>query len=95
MNARDEFLALLTDAAEDIGADLATSKDEVAAFMAERSDHLSTITTEPGFGRAVQREAVSVAMMAGLEVSDTAHGVDQRWFGLIGGALRIAAIALV
>ena len=95
MNARDEFLALLTDAATDIGADLQANKEEVAAFMAERSTHLSTIAHEPGFGRAVQREAVSVAMMAGLEVSDTARGLDQRWFGIIGGALRIAAIALI
>ena len=95
MNAKDEFLALLIDAAEDIGADLKTSKEEVAACMAERAEHLSTITTEPGFGRAVQREAVSVAMRGGLEISDTANGLVQRWFGIIGGALRIAAIALV
>lgn len=95
MNTTEEFLALLTDAAEDLGADLEANKEDVAAFMASRSDHLATITHEPGFGRAVQREAVAVAMEAGLNISDTASNVDQRWFGMIAGALRIAAVALV
>ncbi len=95
MNTKDEFLALLTDTAEELGADLADAKDELAAYMAERSTHLSLISQEPGFGRAVSREAQNVAMRAGLNVSDAATGVDQRWFGVISGALRIAAIALV
>lgn len=95
MNAKDEFLAMLTDAVKDTGADLAASKEEVAVYMAERAQHLSLITHEVGFGAAVIREANNVAMKAGLSVSENAGRADSRLFGMIGGALRIAAIALV
>lgn len=95
MNVRDEFLAMLTDALEDTGVDLSESKEVIAGYMAERSAHLSTIAHEVGFGRAVTREANSIAMRAGLEVSSNANAVHSRLVGFIGGALRIAAIALL
>lgn len=95
MNPIDDFRALLEDAIDETGASLSTSSDELAAYMSERSMHLSTITAEPGFAQAVKREATNVAMRAGLEASENAAAVDQRLFGMIAGALRIMAIALV
>lgn len=95
MNARDEFKNMLQDALDETGADLEQTSDEIADYMAERSLHLSTITGEPGFGRAVHREALNVAMRAGLETSADAQAIDQRLFGMIAGALRIVALMLV
>ena len=95
MNVAKEFLALITDAVEETGADLADTKEAIAIYMAERATHLSTIAHEPGFGQAVIAERNNVAMRAGLEASADAAAVDNRWLGMIGGALRIAAIALI
>ena len=95
MNWEEQFKLMLADAEKRTGVDLEKSKDELAKFMSERSLHLSTITAEPGFDRAVAREAQSVAMAAGLEVSDVSRGMDQRIFGMIAGGLRILAMALV
>lgn len=95
MNAKAEFLKLLEDAAEETGVELQASREEVAVYMDERATHLSTISHEPGFGRAVQREAVSIAMKAGIEISENATAVESKWFGIIAGAIRIAALALI
>lgn len=94
MNAANEFENLLRDAVATTGAELAASSAELAAYMAERAAHLSTISAEPGFAQAVEREASNVAMRAGLEASDQARAADQRLFGMIAGALRIGAAAL-
>ena len=95
MDVAKEFLDMITDAVEETGADLTESKEEIAAYAAERAQHLSTIAHEPGFGQAVVAERNNVAMRAGIEISDDAAAVDSRWIGMIGGALRIAAIALI
>ena len=94
MDAKAEFLNMLDDAVEDTGLELSKSREEIAAYMAERADHLSAIVEEPGFGRAVIAERNSVAMFIGLEVSDNAHAADHRALGWIAGALRIAAVVL-
>tara|TARA_R110000822_G_scaffold120633_3_gene254144 strand:- start:7173 stop:7460 length:288 start_codon:yes stop_codon:yes gene_type:complete len=95
MNVAEEFLALIEDAVAETGTDLAETKELVAGYMAERATHLSTIAHEPGFGQAVIAERNNVAMRAGLAISADAAAVDNRWIGMIGGALRIAAIALI
>lgn len=94
MNIADEFLGLIDDAFVDAGRDLDLSREEVAAYAAERADHLSAIVHEPGFSEAVIAERDNIAMKLGLEVSENAHAADHRVLGWIGGALRIAAIAL-
>ena len=91
----NEFRDLIHDAVEETGADLSKTKDEVAVFMSERALHLSTLTTEPGFGQAVTAERDNVALFAGLKTAEAADATGQRLLGLIGGAIRIAALALV
>lgn len=98
MNTKQEFENLLSSTLEELGQDLKNTdntKAAVAIFMAERAEHLATIASEPGFDRAVIAERNSVALLAGLSVSEAASAFDQRLVGLIGGALRIAAIALI
>jgi hypothetical protein len=95
MDPVKEFLALITDAVEETGVDLGDAKEEVAAYAAERAEHLATISGEPGFGQAVIAERNSVAMKAGLALSEVADAGQGRWIGMIGGALRIVALALI
>ena len=94
MDLAKEFEDLLTDAVEETGADLSEAKNAFAAYLASRAEHLETCVGEPGFGQAVRAERNSAALRAGLNVSDEASAVDQRLIGLLGGALRLGAIAL-
>jgi len=94
MDPKQAFLDLLDEAIAETGMDLEDRKQEVADYAAERSLHLSTIAAEPGFEQALRAERNSVALRAGLAVDDAASAHDQRVFGMIAGALRIAALAL-
>lgn len=94
MNARKEFQAMLAETVYETGVELGQSSAELAEYMAERADHLALISHEPGFGEAVRREASSVALRAGLNVSDAGRAADHRLFGMVAGALRVAAVAL-
>lgn len=95
MDTKQEFADLLEAAVEETGVALGASRAELAAYMAERAAHLSLIVHEPGFDQALMAERNNVALRAGLEMSDQARAVDQKIVGIIGGALRIAAAALV
>ena len=95
MDVAKEFLALLTEAVEETGVDFVESKEVLATYAAERAQHLSTIAHEPGFGQAVIAERNNVVMHAGFEISHDLGSIESRWIGMIGGALRIAAIALI
>lgn len=88
------FKDLLDDAVGELGTELEEGHDVLAAYMSERALHLSTIVGEPGFGQAVTAERNSVAMRAGLQAAAAADSVDAHLLGLIGGALRVAAVAL-
>jgi len=92
---KQAFVDLLLDAGSTFGAQFAETPAELAQYMAERAEHLSRISGEPGFELAVEAEQDAIALRAGLIVSDSTRVVDQRIWGLIGGALRIAALALV
>lgn len=94
MNVKDELLNLIKDGAEEVGRDLGDDLEAVAVYAEQRSAHLATITAEPGFERAVRAERDSVALKAGINVTDTATTADQRLVGLIHGGIRIAAMAI-
>lgn len=94
MDWQNEFEALLADEIDQTDAQMLAVQSDVALYMAQRAAHLSTITHEPGFGQAVRAEANNVALMAGIEVSQVARAVDHRLFGIIVGALHVAAAAL-
>lgn len=95
MNAYDEFRKLLDDELESAGRDLEETSDAFAQYLSERADHLALASAEPGFAYAVNAEAKAAAIRAGINVSETASSWDSRMLGLLAGALRIAAIALV
>ena len=93
--AQQQFAAILAGAVDSLGGQLAETPAELADYMAERAEHLSLAAGEPGFAEAVQAEQDAIALRAGLIVSDSTRVFDQHVWGLIGGALRIAAVALV
>lgn len=95
MDIKKEFLAMLDDAADSAANSLETGREDVAEYMRERALHLSTIAGEPGFGLAVSAEATSVAMFAGLSTQEASADADVLIWGMISGAIRIAALALV
>jgi hypothetical protein len=94
MDTRKEFEALIVAAMNETGVSLAGARSDLAAYMAERATHLSLISGEAGFNEAVTAERDNVALRAGLNMSDQATGMEQRFIGIIAGALRIAALSL-
>jgi hypothetical protein len=90
-----DYKDLLEDALEETGLALKQRAQSIAVYMAERAAHLATIAHEPGFEQAVRAERNSVALRAGLSMSAEAESLDQRIIGIIQGALRIGAAALV
>ncbi len=86
---------MLSDAFGDRMNGLSESKETLAAYMASRTLHLSTIVNEPGFDQAVIAERNNVALKIGMAVAAEASAVDNQILGMIGGALRIAAVAMV
>lgn len=95
IQAANEFLALLDAELKDVQHDFKVSRGELAIYMSERAQHLSLAVNEPGFDRVVLAERNNVALRAGLLISENASSLNDRLLGLIGGALRIMAIALV
>jgi len=89
------FGEMLADLHEQIGDDISEKEDELAAYAAERADHLSTIVDEPGFAEAVKAETDNVMLEAGLAAVAAADELDGRVFGIIQGALLFAARLLV
>lgn len=89
------FEELLAHTFESLGRELKTTTiEELALFMEERTLHLAAITEEPGFMEAVQAERDAVAIKAGIVTSRAGSLVDQRILGIIGGALRLAVLAV-
>ena len=94
MNIRDEFEQMLTNAIDETGVVLLQSPSELADYMAERADKLAGFKYDAGFSRAISLERNSIAIAAGLSLTDGSRMADQRLIGMISGALRIAALAL-
>lgn len=95
MDTTANFESLLKSAVEETGARLKATPRAIALYMSERALHLSTISHEPGFDQAVRAERNNVAMRAGIETHAQASAIDFQLLGLIQGALRVAAVALV
>lgn len=94
MDLKKEFFDMLSDEGTQAAGNFEKSREDVAQYMSERAIHLSTIVGEPGFGRAVTAERNNVALFAGMATANLATKTDSQILGLIGGAIRIAAIAL-
>lgn len=95
MDVAAEFLELVNGQLKATGKDLQRSASVIAGYAAARAEHLSKIpSTAPGYAEAVAAEAKSVALFAGIKVTDEAEAVDQRWAGMFQGAILFAARAL-
>lgn len=90
-----EFKTLLRDTVSELGTTLKGSLDEIAIYASARTAHLSTIVAEPGFAQAVTAERDAIALKAGISAVAVGAEADQRLLGVIAGAIRIGALALV
>ena len=95
MKVRDEFQSLIEETLEGFKGLSLDKRQQISAYAADRADHLSRIAHEPGFAQAVEREAQNVAMRAGVEISNSVGATESMIYGVIGGALRIVAVALM
>ena len=97
MDVQKEFENLVEATLEDLGGTLEATKEELAAYGAERAQKLADIIDagEPGFDQAVVAARNSMALKAGLVAGDAAGAVDSVWRGVFSGALRMAAMSLV
>lgn len=93
-NATDQFMDLLTSAAEETGTDLTESLDSVRTVVAEQMAKLSLVVGEPGYDRAVKAARDNVALAAGLSAVEDADAADGRIIGIIQGALFFGAKTL-
>jgi len=69
--------------------------DKLSLYAAERTIHLSLMLGESGYDEAVIIERDNIAMKAGILATDQADLFDQRLLGVIHGAIRIGALAIV
>lgn len=91
---RSELADLIESIVRDTGADIKIAPAELAAYVHERTVHLSSIVGEPGYDQAFTAECDSVRMKAGLIASDKMRAADARLFDVIVGAMRMAAFSL-
>lgn len=87
----EDLKALFQDAIEETGVSLQVGAAELAAYAAERSAHLATLVSDPGFQLAVRAERDAVALRAGITAVQQADAADARIVGVIQGALSFAA----
>lgn len=90
---QNELTKALERAARDTGAELRQSAAAVALYTTQRAAHLAAIAGQPGFDEAIIAEEHNVATYAGIAAVQSADAADQRVFGIIQGALAIAARA--
>lgn len=93
---KQTFLDMLKAELEELGESVHFASEDLASKMVDSADRLAAAAAvgDPGFERMIIMERNTLAMKAGLSVGAAAAAVDQRLLGLIGGALRVAAIAL-
>ena len=90
----DTFSDLIGKAIADATTLSSTTIEAIRQYAAERTVHLSTIITEPGYEEALVIETQNVALMAGIQSVQAADIADARTVGIIAGALRIGAVAM-
>lgn len=94
MDVYKQMEELIRETASEAGKELSADLEEVAGYAAERAGYLSTLVGDPGFKSAVIAERDNVALRAGIQSTLAADAADARIVGAVGGALRIAAVAL-
>ena len=96
MDTKQVFEDLIAAELDELGATIDVERAELAQAMTESADRLAAAaaTNDPGFDRMLKLERNTIAMSAGLAASDAARATDARLVGMIGTALRIAAIAI-
>jgi hypothetical protein len=100
MNAAEELLTLITDAAEETGVSLQKAASDVAAYAAARAQHLAenVPADDPGYMLAVRAERNAVALYAGVAADDEEEAAVAKakatWIGVVGGGIAIIAKAL-
>lgn len=87
----DEFLGRLRAELEHAGSDIETDWDELRAYAAERMNHLATIVGQSGYELALVAERDSIALKAGVFAVNAGVNAEQRWTGMIQGALITVA----
>lgn len=90
----EDFLALVTTQAQEIGVELTDDLQGAAQFASERAAHLSTIVGEPGFSEALTAERDAVALRVTSAAIDRADALDQRFQAFIAQVLQFGARAL-
>ena len=95
MDLKKEFFDTVEDALRRTGRELGDSADSVRTYASERLMHLSTMADAPDFSQAVQIEAMNVALKAAGAAVDAADATDALMVGIISGALRMGARALI
>lgn len=86
-----EFFDRLKAELEDAGADIETDCEELRLYVAERTNHLSTIVDQPGYELALIAERDSIALKAGIFAVNAGVAAEQRWTGMIQGVLITVA----
>lgn len=89
-----QFREMIEATLRQLGRELRVGVAELSQYAAARTEHLSTLVGEPGFEEAVLAERDNVLLRAGITATRTADVADQRFVGIIQGALRIGAAAL-
>lgn len=87
MDLQHEFQQILSGVVDNV--------EHVARYAAERAAHLASIIGEPGYAEAVEIEVQNVALRAGISAVDSADAADAQIVGIITGALKMGAAALV
>lgn len=95
MNVKNEMLALVSEAIDDLGLEARESLDIVADYAARRAEHLARSVGEPGFMGAVEAEARNVTLVAAIEAASVADRADERFVRIVQGGLRVVAGLLV
>jgi hypothetical protein len=76
------------------GIELVRTPAAIAAYAAQRVEHLATIVGEPGYARAFEAERNNVAMYSGLKLHDLAKVGDAQALGAIAGIMQMGALQI-
>ena len=90
----EDFLALVSAQASEIGVELTEDLQGAAQFASERAAHLASIVGEPGFSEALIAERDAVALRVTGDAIDRADALDARFQTFIASLLQFGARAL-
>ena len=90
----EDIVSQMLSEAESMGLELVDNLDEVAAYAAERAEHLSLAIGEPGFELALLAERDNLTLKATTDAVAHADALDARLLAVARGALALAARGL-